>query len=291
MILFAQPAFAAMARGLPGRRGRWTVARFPDGEMHVTLGTAVAGRKCAVLAALGPDDGGLLATLLLGHTLAKEGAKSVTLIAPYLGYARHDKAAPRESLATAWMGQVLKASGYRRVVTIDAHSPADKALSPLPIVSLSPAAAFAAVLRKRGWTDATIVAPDHGAVARATALRRAAGVRTPVVVMRKERTRGGKVVSHGLHGAVGERAVIVDDILDTGQTLVACCRLLRAAGARDIVILVTHGVFSGRAWTKLWSLGVRAIHCTDSRPSVRAVTGARVHVVPAAPLLRPEVKP
>lgn len=268
MILFALPAHEPLAVALHDlaglERGRFAVSRFANQELHAELETNPAGHACVVLGAVAPPDEHLLATLLLCHTLKKEGAGTVIALLPYLGYARHDKAEPRKSRATAWLGALLRASGVDEVVAVDAHSSLVHQLFPIPVRSLSPAELFA---RER-----------------CEAVRQAASIGRPVAHFAKERTREG--IKHSvLHGAVSRRAILVDDILDTGGTLVAACEALRRAGAEEMVVMVTHGLFTGRAWERLWSLGVCRIYCTDTIPLPADLGAAPVVVLSVAPLL------
>ncbi len=111
MILFAFSVYEATASDLEQRiemrRGCFFPARFPNHEMHVTLGTPVTGQTCVVLGSIALPDEQMLSTLLLCHTLKKEGADKVIALLPYLGYARHDKEEPGKSLGVAWVGQML----------------------------------------------------------------------------------------------------------------------------------------------------------------------------------------
>jgi len=266
------------------QRGRFAVSRFANQELHAELETDPAGHACVVLGAVAPPDEHMLATLLLCHTLKKEGARTVTALLPYLGYARHDKAEPRKSRATAWLGALLRASGVDEVVAVDVHSSLVHQLFPIPVRSLSPAVLFARDLRMLPFAEPTIVAPDAGARERCEAVRQAASVGRPLASFAKERTPEG--VKHSvLHGAVGRGAILVDDILDTGGTLVSACEGLRRAGVEDIVVMVTHGLFTGRAWERLWSLGVSRIYCTDTTPLPAGLGADPVTVLSVAPLL------
>jgi ribose-phosphate pyrophosphokinase len=132
--------------------------------------------------------------------------------------------------------------------------------------------------------DAVIVAPDEGARGRAGELAAALGARHPCAWLRKRRTRAG--IEHvSLHGEVRPSAVVVDDILDTGGTLISCCRELRRRGARTIDVAVTHGLFTGEGWGELPGL-VRTIHVTDTVPEAHAHASTSVLVHPVGPLLR-----
>jgi ribose-phosphate pyrophosphokinase len=288
-LLYALPVHRGLASALQARTGfapgGATISRFANGELHVDLDAAPGARDCIVLGAVAPPDEDVLSTLLLGHTLKKEGARRLTACLPYLGYARHDRAEPRKSRATAWLGEILRASGFDAVVSVDVHSALVHELFPIPVVSLSPAPLFADALAGLGLTDPVIVAPDAGARERCEAVRQAARISRPLAHLTKTRTPDG--VRHSiLHGAVGPQAVLVDDILDTGATLVSACEALRAAGAREITVMTTHGLFTGHAWERLWSLGVARIYTTDSTPLPAPLGDAgRIVVLPLAPLL------
>jgi ribose-phosphate pyrophosphokinase len=265
-------------------RGRCSVARFPNGELHARIDSAVEGRVCIVLGATAPPDEDLLATLLLGHTLTKEGASRVVALVPYLGYARHDRAEPRTSRATAWLGALLGASAINDVVTVDVHSSLAAQLFPMPLCSLSPATIFARAMATLPLTDPTVVAPDEGAVERCEAVRKAAAITRPLARLRKTRTPDG--VHHStLEGSVGPNVIVVDDILDTGSTLVSACETFVRSGAGQITVMVTHGLFTGDRWRRLFDVGVSQIYCTDTTPVPPGVVSNGIRVLSIAPLL------
>ena len=259
-------------------------ARFPNGELYVRIGTPVAGRVCAVLGSLAPPDEQMLSVLLLAHPLKREGARRVVALLPYLGYARQDRADTAQSLGAAWAGDLLQAASVDQVLTIDVHSRRAATCFPMPVDSLSPAPLFAEVLVQRGLTDVSVVAPDEGALERCRALVRAAGIRTPIARLRKERDADG-VTHSALVARVTARVAIVDDILDTGGTLVSACAELRRAGAQEITVFVTHGLFTGERWRELPALGVRRIYTTDSIPAARERGGDIVEVLPVGGLI------
>jgi ribose-phosphate pyrophosphokinase len=264
--------------------GSCEFARFPNGELHVSLGSQVAQRVCGVLGSLAPPDEQIVSVLLLAHTLKREGARRVIALLPYLGYARQDAAEPGQSLGSAWAGELLRAVGVDQVLTIDIHSSRAAACLGLPLASLSPAPLFAEVLLKDGLTDVSIVAPDEGALERCEAVKRAAGIHTAPAHLRKRRDAGG--VTHGaLVGTVAARVAIVDDILDTGGTLISACVELRRAGVEEITVLATHGLFTGQRWHELSALGVRRIYTTNSSPSAGERGGEMVEVLPIGRLI------
>jgi ribose-phosphate pyrophosphokinase len=263
---------------------RATLARFTNGELYARLEGPVEGLACAVLGSLAPPDERLLSVLLIAHTLSREGAARVLALLPYLGYARQDRADPGQSLGIAWAGDLLRAAGVEEVITVDVHSRRASESLGLPLRSLSPAPLFAEALARDGLDRLSVVAPDEGALERCEAVVSAAGISTPLACLRKRRDRTG--VRHSeLVGEVMPRVAIVDDILDTGATLLSACAELRRAGAREITVCATHGLFTGERWRELPALGVRRIYVTDSVPTARAQRDALVRVLPAGRLL------
>ena len=265
--------------------GEFRVGRFDNGEMFIQLDTPVAGEPCLVLGSIAPPEEQLFSTLLLAHTLRKEGAKQVTAVLPYLGYSRQDKNKPGESLAAAWTGAMAYASGVDRVITIDVHSPDDQRLFPIPLISISSATILGAALNRHQLSGATIIAPDEGAIPRCEAVREAAGLE-PAAIPWFEKHRAETGIQHvRFTGDVGLEAVLVDDILDTGATLISACQRLLCAGVEDIQIMVTHGLFTGTEWERLWELGVSRIFCTDTIPRRAGINDARIVTLPAHALL------
>jgi ribose-phosphate pyrophosphokinase len=275
------PGFERFAPPAVGQVERLTVRRFRNGELRTSVPARVDDRRCVVVGSISPPPGNVERLTLISHALRRAGALRVTAPLPYLAYARQDVAARTESLGLAWVGELLRASGVGEVVCVDVHSERAGELLGLLITSLSPAGLLAAALPAVWREQAKFVAPDEGAVRRCAAVAHAAGAERPIAWARKRRTSAG--VEHlGLVGSPAERAVMVDDILDTGATLVSCCNALRDAGVREIGVIAAHGLFTGDRWRALRSAGVDQIWITDTVLSRRRPVA---HVVPVAPLL------
>ena len=290
-MLFAFPDYQQLASALQGIAGlesrEFFKARYDNQEMHAAIPGHLAGEPCFILGSIAPPDEQFISFTLLAHTLREHGASQITAILPYLAYARQDKVKEGESLGTAWAGSLLKASGVDRILTIDLHSERDEQLFQIPLLSLSPASLLAKEIHSRGLADATIVAPDHGAVRRCEAVRAAAGlppVDTPY--FEKKRMDHG-IVHSGLMGETCSRVILIDDMLDTGGTLISACEKLGRVGVDEIYIFVTHGLFTGEGWRQLWSLNVKHISCTDTiPPSAATLTDHNISILSMAPLLR-----
>jgi ribose-phosphate pyrophosphokinase len=289
MILFAFSCYEYMARQLGAmpsvKLGQFTIARFDNQELYAHVEGPIAGEHCLILGSIAPPDAQILSLMLLAHTLKKEGAAQITAVLPYLAYSRQDKDKPGESLATAWVGSLLKGSGFDQVLTVDVHSERDKKLFSIPLISLSTANLFAEAIGNYRLNDAVVVAPDNGAIGRCEAVKNAAGMpagETPY--FEKQRTEKG-IAHRGPVGRVGPRIVIVDDMLDTGETLFLACEKLQEAQVEEIYIFVTHGLFTGTRWTRLWSLGVKRIFCADTVPLRAEIDATNISVLPVSPLL------
>lgn len=268
MIIFSLPVYdklaGQLARKARARRGAFTAARFADNELWLSLKAKVKNQDCVIIGSFTPPDEQILTTLLLADTLKRNGAKKITLILPFMSYARQDKDRPGHSRAAAWLARLIAASGVDRVAAVDVHSERVPTMLPGKFTNISVLSLFAEVIKKNQLERATIVSPDEGALGRAKQLAQLLGVSASrVAYFRKKRTARGVTLSK-VRGQVSEHAIILDDMLDTGGTLVSCCEKLRASGVKKITIMVTHGLFTGTAWRWLWKLGVENIYCTDS---------------------------
>lgn len=292
MIVFAAPTYyRRFIRPLRTENpdiavGNCGVLRFLNGERHVRIYDDVSGQDCLVISSIAPPDEQLLTLLMITDALKRGGARSVRVFLPYLGYARQDKFEPGESGGIALIGSLIKAAGVDKVITIDAHSKLDQKLIGLPFTSLSPASIFIPAIHDLGWKDVTIVAPDEGAIARAQAVADALESPHPVAHLAKIHVDG--IVHLNLTGEVSKHAVIVDDIIDSGRTLVSACNVLREKGVQEIAVVVTHGLFTGGAWKRLFGLGVKTLLTSHSCPEAKSQKHTNVHVISLNPLL-PEI--
>ncbi len=286
MIVLAQRGYEQFTQFLPKldfKTGTFAIKRFANKEMQISLKTAVANQDCVVVGTIAPPEQNFVSMALLSHTLKKEGALKVVLVLPYMGYSRQDKAETGKSLAVQWLGEVLKASGASEIWTIDMHSDTNEELLPIKLRSLSPASLFAARVSELKRPDVTVVAPDTGAIERAKAVSATAAVPRPVCYFHKVRLNG---VGHlQLFGDVSKNVVIIDDMLDTGSTLLSCVGELRRMGVQKISVAVSHGLFSGSKWKQLLTLGVDKLYCLDTIPEVSRRKESQIQIISAKPII------
>lgn len=287
-MLFTFPAFDHMLgsmRTIPDvALGSFRIDRFANNELSVELQAFESGQDCIVLGSIAPPDMNLLSYLMLCHTLRKSNAGRITAVLPYLSYTRQEKDESRKSFSTRFVGELLQAAGADDVITVDVHSPQAQRVYPILLSSLSPAKLFAEAIVSLGMEDATIVAPDEGAIPRARAVAQRIATGNRIAYFAKRRLKD-EIRHSDLRGSVGRRAVIIDDILDTGGTLLSCCDRLVQHGVQEIVIMVTHGQFTGSAWEALWEKHVKYVYCTDTIPLPPHVSSKAVRVLSVATLL------
>ena len=264
--------------------GNHEVLRYPNGEMHVHISDSVANEECLVIGSISPPDENLVALLMTSEALKKQGARSVRVFLPYLSYSRQDKPLPGEGGGIELVGLLFRASGVDKVITVDTHSQLDEELIGLPFLSIPSASLFISSLQGLGWNDFTIVAPDKGAVHRAQAMADLLGVIKPIAHLSKKH-EAGDIVHLDLIGDVGERVIIVDDIIDGGRTIVSACAMLRKNGVKNIAVVVSHGLFIDDAINKVLKLNLTALFVSDSIPSVVGLTDPVIHIIPLRHLL------
>lgn len=289
MIIYSLPELKYLAKNLDWQQGKCKFDRFPNGEWYACIEEKVSGKKCAILGAFTPPDENLLKSLVLAHTLKKEGAKKVLMILPYFAYARHDKNKQYESFITDLVGKISAVSGFDKIITIDIHSKKAEALMKVTVLNISPVDLFLSQLNKSDLAKVTIIAPDEGALDRAEKFREAAGVSLPVTYFKKTRVKG-KIVHSEIVGELSANVIIVDDILDTGGTLLSCAKELKRKGVKKITVVVTHGLFSGKKWQKLFELNVKKIITTDSTPTSLRMKNKKIKVVSCVALLAKIIK-
>ena len=269
-LIFPLPGFERLLPADPRAQADLLVSRFGDGELRVRVHGAVGGTSCALVGSVAPPGDGLLTLILAAETLKAHGAHHVTAVLPYLAYARSDVPDPGGVQSIGVIGRALEGAGVDEVLTVDVHGPRAALLFPIPLVSLSPAVPLAQAIAERFELD-QVVAPDRGAFRRARDLAAELELDDPLSPAQV---------------ADCKRALVVDDIVDSGRTLAECCQTLADRGVEDIVIAVTHPVFTGAEVERLLALPVRALFTTDSILDVRRERPYLTHVVSIAPLLQ-----
>ena len=272
-VLQSLPSSAAAAARLAARLGvpahTIEVHRFPDGELRVTVGPAAT--TTIVYASLDQPNDKLLAILFATEALRREGVKRLVLVAPYLCYMRQDAAFHSgEAISQKVVGRLL-ADSFDRVVTVDAHLHRTREIGDvfpgIEADNLSAMPAIAATLRASGFDpDTVVVGPDEESRPWVSDLATRLGI--PHAVARKMRRSDRSVATSFPDPALfaGRPALLVDDIVSSGGTVIACAKALTAAGATTIDIVITHALFAPELADEFLRAGIRSVRSTDSVP-------------------------
>jgi ribose-phosphate pyrophosphokinase len=246
--------------------GHWEAYSFADRECGYRLKDEVAGASAGIAGSILPGPQSVFDLMALHHLARENGAQETTLIVPYLGYARQDRPSrPGEGSIGIMVVELLQKMEPSHLILIDVHSdslrnvfkPLTRELSALPL--------FARTLSKR--PPDVIVSPDGGYHSKAKQLAGLFDPRPDIAMIDKVRPRPNVAVARELHGDVrGKRVVLLDDIIDTGQTLVEAVKLVLREGARSVRLAATHGIFSGDARRRLSRLPVDEILITNTLP-------------------------
>ncbi|MCH8049696.1 ribose-phosphate pyrophosphokinase [Patescibacteria group bacterium] len=292
MILFSTSANEPLARRVAKeakiRLGKRLISSFTDGELSVQITESSRKQETVILASLHQPDRNLLELLWLINAARKWNGRKPTVIAPYLGYARQDRAEPKGStVAAETVAQMIKSVGVKKILTIDIHSKQAANYIRIPYQDLTAIPLLVKSLKIKP-AQTVIVAPDAGAIRRAEMFSKLSRVKN-LAVIQKKRPRPGHAVAVRLEGDVAEKdIVIVDDMIDSGGTIIAATKLLKKHGARSIKVAATHGIFSKGALTKLKAAGIARIITTDTIPQKNKPT--HLKVISVAPMLAKYLK-
>ena len=256
----SKPFAEALAHELGTTLAHAEHKRFPDGEGYVRLHADARGKDVLVVQSTAPDPN--LVELLLWLDAAREaGARTVTAVVPYFGYARQDRTFhPGEAVSSRAAGQAIAAAADR-VVTVDPHKLDILRFMGGKATAVSAVPQVAAALK--GWGVDAVLAPDKGALDRAK--EAAALLQVPVDHLEKTRLSATEVrMAPKSLDVRGKRVAIVDDLIASGSTMVQAARQLKANGAAAVYAACTHGLFTGNALPNILSGGIDRVLCTDT---------------------------
>jgi len=283
-----RPLGEAIAVELKHPLTRSTVKRFADMEIFVEIHENVRGEDVFILQSTSfPANDNLMEVLILADALKRASARRITAVMPYFGYARQDrKPGPRTPISAKLVANLIERSGIDRVMTLDLHAGQIQGFFDIPTDNLFAAPTFARDIHDRFDLDKlVVVSPDVGGVVRARAL--AKRINTPIAICDKRRERAGESEVMNVIGDVrGKRCILIDDIVDSGGTLVNAANALLAVGASEVYAYITHGVLSGGAVSKIANSKLKQLVITDSIQPTEAVKATQnIRVLSIAPLM------
>lgn len=264
---------------------RALVGRFNDGEVRVEIQENVRGKDVyAIQSICPPVNENLFELLVMIDALKRASADRITVVVPYYGYGRKDKKEkPRAPITAKVVADLLTVAGAHRVISFDFHADQIEGFFRIPVDHLSGIQVLLDDLKSNLTVDDVIVAPDTGGVERCRNLANTLGMRLAIMDHRRGKTAPRSTI---VGDVKGRRAVIIDDLLDTGRTLHRTVESAKMAGAASVEAYCVHALFSHEAVDLLADSALRSLVVTDTVPTVdRAVGILNIRTVSVASTL------
>ncbi len=283
-----RPLAEAIAAYLRTELTRATVHRFADMEVFVEIHENVRGEDVFVIQSTSfPANDNLMELLIVVDALRRASARRITAVIPYFGYARQDrKTSPRTPISAKLVANLITTAGASRVLTLELHAGQIQGFFDIPVDNLYMTPLMVPDIRNNlGTEDLVIVSPDVGGVARARGFAKRLDVPLAIVDKRRERA-GVSEVMNVIGDVAGRRCVLVDDIVDSGGTLVNAADALLEKGATAVYAYVCHGVLSAGAVARIAASRLEQLVITDTiRPTEAVRVTEKIRVLSVASLM------
>lgn len=265
------------------------VSRFGDGEIRIEIQEKIRGAETFIIQSIcAPCNDNLMELILLADALRRSSAKSITAVVPYLGYARQDRRVNTERvpISAKVVADMMQAVGINRMITVDLHSDQIQGFYYMPVDNIYTTQLFIKSIKSTYTHTAMIVSPDVGGIMRARAVAKHINS-TNLAVVDKVREKSGQAESLHVIGDIADKdCIIIDDMIDTANTLCSAAKILKQHGAKTVSAYCTHPVLSGMANSLISSSCLDKVYVTDSIPlSNTAINSNKIHVLALAPLL------
>ncbi|MDO9012147.1 MAG: ribose-phosphate pyrophosphokinase [Gallionella sp.] len=265
----ANPKLAdAVARQLDIKLGRATVARFSDGEVMVELLENVRGKDVFILqSSCAPTNDNLMEVMVMADALKRASAGRITAAMPYFGYARQDRRprSARVAITAKLVADMLTSAGVDRLLTMDLHSDQIQGFFDIPVDNIYASPILLADVWRQNYPNLIVVSPDVGGVVRARALAKQMDADLAIIDKRRPKPNVAKVMN--IIGEVsGRTCLIMDDLVDTANTLCEAAKALKEKGATRVLAYCTHAVLSGPAIERIENSEIDELVVTDTIP-------------------------
>lgn len=284
----------AVARELGVELAKLSAYDFANGEIFVRFEESVRGTDAFVLQSHTlPINKWIMEQLLLIDALRRASARRISVIMPYYGYARQDKKhRGREPISARLMADLLKTAGADRIMTVDLHTSQIQGFFDGPVDHLFAIKILAEHVQSRyDKNEITIVSPDSGRVRVAERWTDILGSPLAIIHKRRDPDVPNEVKMFEVVGEVKDRVcVLVDDMIDTGGTIVKAAETLFDNGAKDVIVTATHGILSGKAAEKLQGSRIAEVVVTDTLPIVPESRFNKLTILPIAPMIANAVR-
>ncbi len=288
-----KPLSKDIARFLKSKLVNSSIKNFADGEIYVELNENIRGNSIFIIQSISsPANDNLMELLLCIDALKRSSAKNITAVIPYFGYARQDrKVVPRTSISAKLVSNLITKAGADRVVTVDLHAGQIQGFFDIPVDNLFSTPIFARHVKKNIKSKNIVcIAPDVGGTERARALGKILNV--GLAIVDKRRPKPGQSQVMNVIGEVKDKTcVIVDDIIDSGGTIVNAAKALKDRGAKEVYVYITHGVLTGEAVKKIKNSVIKKLVITDTIDNKDKTKSAKnIEVLSISPLMGEAIK-
>ena len=273
--------------------GRASVTQFSDGEVAIELLENVRGRDVFIVQpTCAPTNDNLMEVLAMADALKRASAGRITAAIPYFGYARQDRRprSARVPISAKLVANMLYSAGIDRVLTVDLHADQIQGFFDVPVDNIYATPILINDIQQQRIENLTVVSPDIGGVVRARAVAKVLNVDLAIIDKRRPKANVAEVMN--IIGDIQDRTcLIVDDMIDTANTLCKAASALKARGASRVLAYATHPVFSGEAVSRIASSDIDQVVVTDTIPlSEEALNCGRIRQVTIAGLLAETVR-
>lgn len=268
------------------RLGKAYVGRFADGEIEVKIEENIRGNDCFLIQPTCPPvNENLMELLIMLDALLRASARRITVVLPYYGYARQDrKVEPRVPISAKLVAKLITVAGANRILALDLHAGQIQGFFDIPVDNLFAQPVLLKYFQSRKLKDPIVVAPDTGGVERARAFAKRLDAGLAIIDKRRPRPNEAAVM-HVIGEVKGKETIILDDMVDTGGTLLRVVEALEREGAKKVSAACSHGVLSGNAIRLIGSSNLEELVITDSIPLNKEKKIKKIRVLPIAKLL------
>ena len=270
-----------------------SIKKFSDGEIYIEINENIRGNSIFIIQSVSyPANDNLMELLLCIDALKRSSAKNITAVIPYFGYARQDrKVVPRTSISAKLVSNLITNAGADRIVTVDLHAGQIQGFFDIPVDNLFSTPIFSRHIKKKiNKKNLICVAPDVGGVERARALGKMLNIGLAIIDKRRP-TPSKSQVMNVIGNVKGKICLIVDDIIDSGGTIINAAKALKDREAKEVHVYVTHGVLSGEAVEKIKKSHIKNLVLTDTIDNDAKVKNAKnIHVLTISNLIGEAIK-
>lgn len=252
-----QPLCEAIAKKLGRKLIKIKKTTFSDGENFVQLEESIRGDDCYIIQSTSaPANDNIMELLLIIDMLKRSSAKTINVVIPYFGYARQDrKSEPRVPISAKLIADLLEKAGADRVIVVDIHSSQIQGFFNIPVDNLYGANIFTSIIKQKinskEILNPLIASPDAGGVTRARYFAQKLNLEGLAMIDKRREKANEAEVMNVIGDVIGKDIILIDDIVDTGGTLIKAAKALKDKGANSVCACITHGVLSGSALDKL----------------------------------------